>query len=73
VLDGLERRGHITRGTRPGDRRVVLIALTPTGRRTATTIRQTITLLEQRALANLTTGEITTLRHALQTLTEAPP
>ncbi|SFX10919.1 MarR family protein [Streptomyces atratus] len=31
VLDRLERRGHITRGASPGDRRAVLIELTSSG------------------------------------------
>jgi len=35
--------GHISRGTRPGDRRAVLIELTSSGHDTATTIRQAIT------------------------------
>ena len=35
VLDRLERRGHITRGGRPGDRRAVLVQLTPSGRQAA--------------------------------------
>lgn len=70
VLDRLERRGHITRGTRPGDRRAVLIELTPSGRATAATIRQTVTDLEHRALAGLPADTITGLRNALQALTE---
>jgi DNA-binding MarR family transcriptional regulator len=70
VLDRLERRGHITRGTRPGDRRAVLIELTPSGRVTATTIRQAIADLERRALGNLPADAITGLRTALQALTE---
>jgi DNA-binding MarR family transcriptional regulator len=70
VLDRLERRGHITRGTRPGDRRVVLIELTPSGRLTATTIRQAVANLERRALGDLPADAITTLRSALQALTE---
>ncbi|MDG4861754.1 MarR family transcriptional regulator, partial [Streptomyces sp. T-3] len=53
VLDRLERRGHITRGNRPGDRRVVLIELTATGRLTADTIRQSLTEVENRALDGL--------------------
>src|ERR1700746_2352976 len=47
VLDRLERRGHITRGARPGDRRAVVIELTPSGRVAAATIRQTISELER--------------------------
>jgi MarR family transcriptional regulator, organic hydroperoxide resistance regulator len=70
VLDRLERRGHITRGNRPGDRRAVLIELTAVGHLTATTIRQAITDLEHRALDGLPAAEIEGLRHALQALTE---
>ncbi|MFI9331540.1 MarR family winged helix-turn-helix transcriptional regulator [Kitasatospora sp. NPDC052868] len=70
ILDRLERRGHITRGTRPGDRRAVLVELTASGRAAATTIRQTVTDLERRALAGLPTETLTHLRAALQALTE---
>lgn len=70
VLDRLERRGHITRGARPGDRRAVLIELTSSGRLTAATIRQTITDLEHRALGALPADAIAGLRAALQALTE---
>lgn len=70
VLDRLERRGHITRGARPGDRRAVLIELTPSGQLTATTIRQAITDLERRALGGLPADAIDCLRTALQALTE---
>jgi DNA-binding MarR family transcriptional regulator len=70
VLDRLERRGHITRGARPGDRRAVLIELTPSGRRAAATVRQAIADLERRALGGLSAAETTALRTALQALTE---
>ncbi|MFB7210916.1 MarR family winged helix-turn-helix transcriptional regulator [Streptomyces sp. NPDC056255] len=70
VLDRLERRGHITRGTRPGDRRAVLIELTASGRVAAATIRQAITDLEHRALHGLSADAIAGLRAALQALTE---
>jgi DNA-binding MarR family transcriptional regulator len=72
VLDRLERRGHITRGTRPGDRRAVLIELTPSGQVAATTIRQAIADLEDRALHGLPHDAIAGLRAALQALTEVP-
>ncbi|WP_433454470.1 MarR family winged helix-turn-helix transcriptional regulator [Streptomyces sp. CA-142005] len=58
VLDRLERRGHITRGTRAGDRRSVLIQLTESGRATAALIRQTLADLENRALAGLSAEAI---------------
>jgi DNA-binding MarR family transcriptional regulator len=70
VLDRLERRGHISRGTRPGDRRAVLIELTSSGHDTATTIRQAITNLEHRALDGLPADALACLRAALQALTE---
>ena len=70
VLDRLERRGHITRGARPGDRRAVLIELTPSGRVTAAAIRQAIADLERRALGDLPADAIAALRSALQSLTE---
>ncbi|WP_285567709.1 MarR family winged helix-turn-helix transcriptional regulator [Actinoallomurus iriomotensis] len=72
VLDRLERRGHITRGTRPGDRRAVLIGLTPSGRSAATTIRQAIAALEHRAFDGLPDDAIAHLRTALEALTEIP-
>ena len=70
VLDRLERRGHITRGSRPGDRRAVLIELTPSGARAAATVLQAITGLERRALAILPPGAVSALRTALEALTE---
>ena len=53
VLDRLERRGHITRTTRAGDRRSVLIELTDSGRAAAETISKTLADLEKRALGRL--------------------
>ncbi|MGW1652205.1 MarR family winged helix-turn-helix transcriptional regulator [Streptomyces atratus] len=70
ILDRLERRGHITRGASPGDRRAVLIELTSSGQLTATTIRQAIAGLEQRALDGLPKDVIAGLCAALQALTE---
>jgi DNA-binding MarR family transcriptional regulator len=72
VLDRLERRGHITRGPRPGDRRAVLIELTDSGRVVAATIRQTIAELERRALGDLPPETISALRTALRAMTEVP-
>ncbi|MFJ5548178.1 MarR family winged helix-turn-helix transcriptional regulator [Streptomyces sp. NPDC093225] len=53
VLDRLERRGHITRGTLAGDRRSVLVELTDTGRAAATLIEETLAGVEARALTAL--------------------
>jgi MarR family transcriptional regulator, organic hydroperoxide resistance regulator len=70
VLDRLERRGHISRGSRPGDRRVVLIELTASGQATAGTIREAIAALEARALATLPATALEGFRDALDALTE---
>jgi MarR family transcriptional regulator, organic hydroperoxide resistance regulator len=68
VLDRLERRGHITRSPGPGDRRAVLVGLTPSGRQAAAAIQHAITGIEQRALAPLPAGVISGLRTALDAL-----
>ena len=59
-------------GTRPGDRRAVLIELTPSGQWAAATIRQAIADLEHRALDGLPPDAVAGLRAALQALTEVP-
>ncbi|WP_037600891.1 MarR family winged helix-turn-helix transcriptional regulator [Streptacidiphilus rugosus] len=71
VLDRLERRGHITRATRAGDRRSVLIELTPSGRATADTITQTVAELERRALTGLPPEAVAGFHAVLRALTEA--
>jgi DNA-binding MarR family transcriptional regulator len=71
ILDRLERRGLITRGARPGDRRAVLIELTADGEQTAALIRQTLHDLEQRALAGLSLDAVNGARAVLRALTEA--
>lgn len=68
VLDRLERRGHVTRGVRPGDRRVVLIELTETGRVASGVIRKAIADLERRALDGLSAGQVAGLRAGLEAL-----
>jgi MarR family transcriptional repressor of emrRAB len=70
VLDRLERRGHIARGTRPGDRRVVVIELTPSGRPAAETIHRAVAELEDRALAGLPAEAVTGFHTVLRALTE---
>jgi MarR family transcriptional repressor of emrRAB len=72
VLDRLERRGHLTRGSRPGDRRVVVIELTHSGRSAADTIRQTLAELERRAFADLPPEAIASFRMVLRALAEVP-
>ncbi|MGP3960713.1 MarR family winged helix-turn-helix transcriptional regulator [Nonomuraea sp. 3N208] len=70
VLDRLERRGHITRGTRPGDRRVVVIELTSSGSLAADTIRQTLAEVEARALGGLPAEAIAGFHTVLRALAE---
>ncbi|MCU7826415.1 MarR family winged helix-turn-helix transcriptional regulator [Kitasatospora sp. DSM 101779] len=70
VLDRLERRGHITRGTRAGDRRSVLIELTESGQAAAALIRQTLADLESRALGGLPAQSIAGFHAVLDALTE---
>jgi DNA-binding MarR family transcriptional regulator len=70
VLDRLERRGHISRTTRAGDRRSVLIELTPSGRATADTIAQTVAALEHRALNALPPEALAGFHSVLRALTE---
>ena len=73
VLDRLERRGHITRGARPGDRRAVLVELTPSGRATAAVVRRTLTDLEHRALGDLPPEAVSGFHAVLDSLTKADP
>ena len=71
VLDRLERRGLITRGARAGDRRAVLIELTPDGQRTAAVIQSTLESIEQRALAGVDPASVAGFRSVLAALIEA--
>jgi len=70
VLDRLERRGHITRGTRAGDRRSVLIELTDSGREAAAAITRTLANLEHRALKDMPTEAMAGFHAVLNALTE---
>ncbi|SEG91666.1 DNA-binding transcriptional regulator, MarR family [Actinacidiphila yanglinensis] len=72
VLDRLERRGHITRGTRAGDRRSVLVELTPAGRLAADTIREALADLERRALGGLPPEAIAGFHTVLDVLAKVP-
>jgi DNA-binding MarR family transcriptional regulator len=70
VLDRLERRGHVMRGARPGDRRAVVVELTPSGREAAETVRATLAGLERRALGALPPETVAGFHQVLQALTE---
>ena len=70
VLDRLERRGHVARTTRAGDRRSVLIELTESGRGTAAVITHAFTEIEQRALGKLPAEAIAGFYTVLNALTK---
>jgi MarR family transcriptional regulator, organic hydroperoxide resistance regulator len=70
VLDRLERRGHITRGMRAGDRRSVLIELTDSGREAAAAITRTLTDIERHALKDLPTEAVAGFHAVLDALTK---
>ncbi|QIS16391.1 MarR family winged helix-turn-helix transcriptional regulator [Nocardia arthritidis] len=69
VLDRLERKGLITRGIRRGDRRAVLIELTPAGAAAAADVRQAMAELETRLLEGLSVRTIDEARRVLKALT----
>ena len=71
VLDRLERRGLISRGARPGDRRAVLITLTDDGAATAAVITRAIADLEAETLAGLPAAAVEGALAVLRALTEA--
>ena len=68
VLDRLERRGHISRGTLAGDRRSVLIELTDSGRATSAAISAAITHIEHRALGDLPASAVAGFHDVLRAL-----
>jgi DNA-binding MarR family transcriptional regulator len=71
VLDRLERRGHITRGRHPGDRRAVVIALTRTGRESAALVTRTFGELEDSALRGVSPRDLAGFNVVLAALTQA--
>lgn len=70
VLDRLERRGHLTRTTRAGDRRSVLVELTESGRETAAVITSTLADLERRTLGSLPAEAVAGFHAVLNALTK---
>jgi DNA-binding MarR family transcriptional regulator len=67
----LARRGALERDADLSDRRSVLIRLTPSGRRTAATVRRAITKLEKSALAGLSADQLEGFLAVTMALTEA--
>ncbi|WP_206619486.1 MarR family winged helix-turn-helix transcriptional regulator [Streptomyces hoynatensis] len=70
IVDRLERRGHVTRGPRPGDRRSVLIELTESGRQVAATVTEAVSGLERRALDGLPRQAVEGFHAVLRALAE---
>lgn len=71
VLDRLEVRGLVRRGTAPCDRRAVRIEMTDAGRTAAGAIVAAVAALERRALAGLPAEAISGLQVGLEKLAEA--
>jgi len=69
TLDLLERRGWIERRTNPDDRRSLLVAVTPEGRRTADRLLPGIRTLERETLSALTARERDQLMRMLEKVT----
>ena len=70
VLDRLERRGHVTRTARAGDRRSVLIELTGSGHEAAAVITRTLADIEHRALKDVPAETVTAFHAVLNALTK---
>jgi MarR family transcriptional regulator, organic hydroperoxide resistance regulator len=73
VLDRLQARGLITRGSVPGDRRAVQVGLTAAGRDAAAAVAEAVTGLERGALAALPPEALAGLRAGLDALAGAAP
>ena len=71
VLDRLEKRGLVRRGTAPGDRRAVRIEMTDPGRAAAGAIDAAIAAIERRVLAGLPAEARSGLQAALERFAEA--
>ena len=70
VLDRLEGRALITRTAHPGDRRAVLVSLTPAGQETADRVRAAVSEVERRALAGLPPESVTAALDVLKALAQ---
>ena len=70
VLDRLEGRALVRRDPRPGDRRTVLVTLTPAGRKAAKRVSRAVAAVEQEALAGLSASSVRGLMAGLRALAE---
>ncbi|MFF4013834.1 MarR family winged helix-turn-helix transcriptional regulator [Streptomyces sp. NPDC001843] len=70
LLDELTRRGDVTRDRDPADRRRVLVAVTPAGRRTLADLQADATAVQDTILAPLTAEETAVLHGLLLRLYE---
>jgi MarR family transcriptional regulator, organic hydroperoxide resistance regulator len=70
LLDRLEGRALLTRRPAPGDRRALVVELTPAGREVAGRVRMAIDELERRSVGSLTAPQRAALVTALEELTK---
>ena len=71
MLDRLERRGLITRGVHPDDRRSFLVELSEIGRETARTVTRVVIDLENAILRHLEPDDLEGFRKVMAAITEA--
>jgi DNA-binding MarR family transcriptional regulator len=71
MITSLDQRGFLERRRDPANRRVLLISLTPRGRKMLETYDEQVGLLEERMLADLTARQRQTLRDALDSCRRA--
>lgn len=68
LVDKLEGRGLVTRGSAADDRRVVMVAISDLGRERLEELRAVIRASMREALVDLPDAELTELAHAAETL-----
>ena len=71
MLDRLERRGLITRGVRPEDRRSFLVELSDPGRQTARSVTRVVVDLEDDILRHLEPDDLEGFRKVMAAIAEA--
>ncbi|HEX3272659.1 MAG TPA: MarR family transcriptional regulator [Ktedonobacterales bacterium] len=70
LLDRLEERGWVRRGTHPASRRLVLVELTEDGRLVAERVQSTVQELEARLMSQLDSADIAAFARVLSALEE---